>query len=172
MKILSIDTATPICGVSILEDTHTIYQSDQNADKSHSEILMPMIDQAFHDTNLSIQDIDLLVCDHGPGSFTGIRIGIATIKAFHDALSIPCIGVSSLEALAYMVNNEGYVVSLMDAKNQNCYFALYEQTNHSYQQILCPMTDTIENAFLLLKETIKKEHLTITFVGDRFYFLS
>ena len=77
---------------------------------------MPMISQAFDQLNFSLSDIDLLVCDKGPGSFTGIRIGIATVKAFHDSLNIPCIGISSLEALAYLVKDDGIILSIMDLK--------------------------------------------------------
>ena len=65
---------------------------------------MPMVQEAFEKTNLKLSDMDLLVCDLGPGSFTGIRIGVATVKAFVDSLNIPCIGISSLKALAYNVN--------------------------------------------------------------------
>ena len=135
MKILSIDTASDICGVSILEETSLICKFDKNTGRTHSENLMPMIQQAFHEANLTLSDIDLLVCDNGPGSFTGIRIGIATAKAFHDSLSIPCIGVSSLESFAYSIEKDGLIVSILDAKNDNCYFALYERKNSIYQEV-------------------------------------
>ena len=84
-----------------------------------------------------LQDMDLLVCDKGPGSFTGIRIGIASVMAFTDSLKIPTVGISSLEALAYntrdVVNNGSYVVSIIDCKNDNCYFALYEKKDNFFE---------------------------------------
>lgn len=166
MKILSIDTASNICGVSILEENHLICRLDQNTGRTHSENLIPMIEQAFQQTNLSLKDIDLLVCDKGPGSFTGIRIGVATIKAFHDSLSIPCVGVNSLEALAYSVQKEGFIASLLDCKNDNCYFALYELKNSQYVEILKPTADTIENALKLLQQNTTLVNNSITFVGD------
>ena len=165
MKILSIDTASNICGVSILEDTNLICKLDQDTGRTHSENLMPMIQKAFKQCNSTLKDIDLLVCDKGPGSFTGIRIGIATVKAFHDSLAIPCVGISSLKALAYSVKKEGYIVSIIDCKNDNCYFAIYKHQNSKYQEIIPPTADTIINA-LSLCEKFSSSHSTLTFVGN------
>ena len=133
MKILSIDTASPICSVGILEDNKLIEDINTNNGLTHSEKLMPMIKQLLEETNLTLKDIDLLVCDKGPGSFTGIRIGVATIKAFADSLNIPSVGISSLDVLAYNVKEDGYICSLIDAKNSNVYFALYKLENSKYK---------------------------------------
>lgn len=165
MKILSIDTASQICGVSLLENSNLIGNFDQDTGRTHSENLMPMIEQALKQCDLTLKDIDLLVCDKGPGSFTGIRIGIATVKAFHDSLSIPCVGVSSLEALAYAIKKEGFIVTLLDCKNNNCYFALYELKNSQYTEIIMPSTDTIENSLKICLQNISHDS-SITFVGD------
>ncbi len=127
---------------------------------------MPMIEQAFKQSNLQLKDIDLLVCDKGPGSFTGIRIGIATIKAFCDSLSIPCIGISSLEALAYSIHDDGYIVSILDCKNDNCYFALYELKNSKYTQIISPNASSVLEALSICKNAISSTSCNITFVGD------
>ena len=125
MKILSIDTSSKICSVSILEDTTVILEKHTNDEKTHSQNLMPLIDGLFKDTNLTLDNIDLLACSQGPGSFTGIRIGIATIKAFADAKNIPVVGVTSLESLAYNITESGLIVSLIDAKNDNVYYSLF-----------------------------------------------
>ena len=163
MKILSIDTASQICGVSILEDTNLICKLDKDTGRTHSENLMPMIEQAFEECNLSLKDIDLLVCDKGPGSFTGIRIGIATIKAFHDSLSIPCVGVNSLETLAHSIQEDGFIVSLLDCKNDNCYFTLYELKDGKYIEVIAPTAESIENTLNLCQQKIESNQ-TITFV--------
>lgn len=134
--------------------------------KTHSENLMPMIEQAFTQSNLQLKDINLLVCDKGPGSFTGIRIGVATIKAFHDSLSIPCIGINSLEALAYSIQDDGYIVSILDCKNDNCYFALYELKNSKYSEIISPGANSVLDALSICKNTISSTSCNITFVGD------
>lgn len=171
MKILSIDTASNICGVSILEDTKLICTLDTNTGRTHSENLMPMIQEAFEKTNLSLKDIDLLVCDKGPGSFTGIRIGISTIKAFHDSLNIPCIGISSLESLAYNLKNnlnDKYVFSIIDCKNDNCYFALYENQNDTLETLIEPQAESISSALSILNSYCSDtlENHSLCFVGD------
>ena len=162
MKILAIDTASDVCGVSILEDNHCICTLDTNTGRTHSENLMPMIQEAFQKTGLTLKNIDLLVCDKGPGSFTGIRIGIATIKAFCDSLTIPCVGISSLEVLAYQVKEEGFIASILDCKNENCYYALYELKNGIYHEIIFPVAESVENAISILQT----DDSPITFVGD------
>ena len=168
MKILSIDTSSNICGVSILEDTNLICNLDSNTGRTHSENLMPMIEEIFNKTSLSIKDIDLIVCDKGPGSFTGIRIGIATAKAFNDSLEIPCIGISSLEALAYNIKNDGLICSIIDCKNDNCYFALYERKNNIIENLIEPQAENIKATLSILKsyceDTLGVENLV--FVGD------
>ncbi len=168
MKILSIDTSSDICGVSILENNNLIYNFDISTGRTHSENLMPMIVKGFENLNISLNDINLLVCDIGPGSFTGIRIGVATVKAFSDSLDIPCIGISSLESLAYNVSNSKIVFSILDCKNDNCYFALYENNNGYYENLIEPQAETIESAITILKDYAKDnfENEEITFVGD------
>ena len=161
MKILSIDTASSICGVCILDDTTILKQIDLSTEKSHSQNLMPIIENIFNDCNLTLSNIDLIVCDIGPGSFTGIRIGVSTAKAFCDSLDIKNIGVSSLETLAYNIRKEGYICSLIDCKNSNCYYALYELKNNSYINIEEPKADNINN---ILSSLFKYNN--ITFVGN------
>ncbi len=162
MKILSIDTASPICAVGILEDNKLIKEININSGLTHSEKLMPIIEQILDETNLKLNDIDLLVCDKGPGSFTGIRIGIATIKAFSDSLAIPSIGISSLESLSYNVKTDGLICSLIDAKNSNAYFCLYKLENNKYTLLENYCADTIYNIINVLK----KYTSPITFIGD------
>lgn len=162
MKILAIDTASDVCGVSILEDETLICNLDVNTGRTHSENLMLLIKNALEKSNLLLSDIDLIVCDKGPGSFTGIRIGIATVKAFCDSLSIKCIGISSLEALAYNVKQDGYICSLIDCKNDNYYYALYKLENGSYTEVLEPNTNNINMIFDLLNTY----NDNVIFVGD------
>lgn len=130
MKILSIDTSSRVCSVAILEDDKLIKENHNVSEKEHSQTLMPMIKQTLESINLTLDDIELLACGVGPGSFTGIRIGIATVKAFSDAKKIPIIGVDSLEAQATDVfiqkrKENCKIVSIIDAKKENAYFAVY-----------------------------------------------
>ena len=119
MKILAIDTSSKNAAVAILENQNTIIELNNDDEKTHSQKLMPMIDEAFKKSNLSLDDINLIICCLGPGSFTGVRIGIATAKAFADSKNIPTVGVSSLEALAHNLNQDGLICSLINANNGN-----------------------------------------------------
>ncbi len=164
MKILCVDTSSKLCSVAILENTNLIKKIELNNGLTHSESLMPLIQKIFEDCNLSLKDIDLLVSNIGPGSFTGIRIGIATVKAFSDSLNIPCVGISSLEVLAYNISTDGLICSTIDCKNDNCYFALYELKNGNYKVLETPTSENISNVLDLLNT--KYENKNITFVGD------
>ena len=164
MKILSIETSNKICSTAILEDKNLIKKIELNNGLTHSETLMPLIKQILEETKLSLSNIDLLVCDIGPGSFTGIRIGIATVKAFTDSLNIPSVGISSLEGLAYNIKNEGLICSLIDCKNNNCYYSLYELKNNTYTLLEEPKADSVENCLNYLN--YKYSNYVITFIGD------
>lgn len=162
MKILSIDTASNLCTVAILENKTCIKEIIVNDARNHSEKIMPVIEQVLQETSLTLKNIDLIVCDKGPGSFTGIRIGVGTVLAFQDCLDIPCIGISSLEALAYNVNTDGIICSLIDAKNNNVYFGLFEHKNNEYTQIGNLEFKNINDVITLLQIQTSP----ITFVGD------
>lgn len=162
MKILSINTSSNICSVALLEDTNLIKEITIDDANTHSVKLMPLIDELFKTTNLSINDVDLFACDKGPGSFTGIRIGISTIKAFCDITNKPCIGVSSLTSLAYLSNFEGLICSLIDAKNDNVYYGLFEHKNGSYTQLGELLADNIYN----ITEILKLCNKPVFFVGN------
>ena len=164
MKILCIDTSSNICSVAILEDLNTIYEYSSNDGLTHSQNLMPLIDIALKSTGISLKDIDLYSCSIGPGSFTGIRIGVSTIKAFVDVYNKPSIGISSLEGLAYNLQDE-YVCSILDAKHDNVYCRLYKRnyTLNGYTHISEYLSDNIDTCLL---EISKYGDNTITFVGD------
>lgn len=164
MKILSIDTSSNLCAVAVLEDTILINENILNDTKNHSEKIMPVIAQTLTEANLELKDIDLIVCDKGPGSFTGIRIGVATVMSFVDSLNLNAIGISSLECLLYNVlnkTNASYICSLIDAKNDNVYFELFEINN-------CIPTSIISSDCKNINELIDllKSYDNICFVGD------
>lgn len=155
MKILAVDTSSKNCSVAIVEvdenkNFNVIVEKNSDDEKTHSQKLMPLVDSALKENNLSLNDINLLACCLGPGSFTGIRIGIATVKAFADAKNIPTVGVTSFESLAYNVgikkltcnehlsNNSNLntiICPIIDCKNENVYSALFSCKNNTYLQI-------------------------------------
>ncbi len=173
MKILSIDTSSNVCGVSILENTKLICKLDAIAINSHSQTLMPMISDALNKANLAIDDINLIVCDIGPGSFTGIRIGTATVKAFRDSKNIDLVGITSLECLArqvsYELPNNSLICSMIDCKNDNCYYALYQKTADDVLDVLiAPSSESVKDTLSILDTYIEDSDETgnIYFIGD------
>ena len=162
LKILSIDTSSPICSVAVLEDNVLLKEVSQDNGLTHSETLMPIIKNILAELNLNLNDIDLIVCDKGPGSFTGIRIGVATAKAFSDSLNIKSIGISSLESLAYNVKTNDVICSLIDAKNDNVYVGVFQKIADNY---LVRRNFSAENLSDILEE-LKNVEYPITFVGD------
>lgn len=163
MKILSIDTSSNICSVAILQDKKIIYEKNIDNQLTHSQKLMPMIQECMDNASISIRDIDIFACSKGPGSFTGIRIGIATITAFVDVFKKPAFGITSLEGLAYNVKNEGLICSLIDAKNDNVYCGLFKLDNNQYTLLQDYTSDHIDNIFQTL---FMYKNEKITFVGD------
>lgn len=164
MKILAVDTSSKLCSVAILEDTNLIKKIKLDNGLTHSETLMPLIQQLLNECSLSLNNIDLLVSDVGPGSFTGIRIGVSSCKAFSDSLNIPCVGISSLEVLAYNIQNDGIICSTIDCKNNNCYFALYELNSGNYNVLVEPCAKSVNDVLDLLNSQYYNK--CISFVGD------
>ena len=135
MNILALDTTTKKATVAIKTDSKLYIECIDN-EITHSEKLLPLIDNILNEANITIQDIDLLACTLGPGSFTGVRIGIATLKAIAKVINKEIFGITSLELLALNGIKKGatkksydYVLSLIDAKNNRAYFSLYKLEN-------------------------------------------
>ena len=158
MKILAVSTSSNNCSVALLEDDKCIKELNICNEKTHSEKFLPLIDELLSDTGTSLSDIKLIAVDNGPGSFTGIRIGIATIKAIAEFRNIPVVACSSLEGLAYNVQNADYICSLIDARNNQVYSAIFDK---DYNLISDYFADDINN---LLPIFNKYENLA--FVGD------
>ncbi len=165
MKTLSIDTSSNICSIAILDDNKIIYEDFISDKLTHSENLMPMVQKAFDSLPINLSDIDLYACSKGPGSFTGIRIGVATICAFRDFYNKPAIGISSLEGLAYNISsaNDALVCSIIDAKNNNVYAGLFKYEENHYFLVNKYMSDNINNVLETVKNYANKD---ITFVGS------
>ena len=164
MKILAVDTSSKLCSVAILEDKNLIKKLELDNGLTHSETLMPLIQQLLNECSLSLNNINLLVSDIGPGSFTGFRIGVSSCKAFSDSLNIPCVGISSLEVLAYNIQNDGIICSTIDCKNNNCYFALYELNSGNYNVLIEPCAKSVNDVLDLLNSQYYNK--CISFVGD------
>ncbi len=169
MRILAVDTSSKNCSVAIVEvyenkNYNIIAFENSDDEKTHSQKLMPIVDKVFKEHNLTLKDMDLLACCVGPGSFTGIRIGIATMKAFADVTNIKTVSVTSLESLSYNIEEDGIIIPIIDCKNNNVYSAIFSKENNTYKQIGENIADNIDNAIRLYKANV--ENKNITFVGD------
>ena len=159
MLILSISTSSNIASVALSEDSNCIEELLIDNNKTHSETLVPLIEELLNKTNTKLSDINLIACDIGPGSFTGIRIGISTVKAIAQSFNIPIVGVPSLQGLAYLAkDNFSNICSLIDARNNQVYCGIFDNNCNLIQDYLA---DDI-NSIL----PIVNKYNDICFVGD------
>ena len=127
MNILMIDTSGPACGVAIQKDGQIVCEMQLTSGKTHSQRVMPMADSALALCEMGVKDIDLFGAVVGPGSFTGVRIGVSTVKALAHAAGKPCIGVDALHALAANISGfDGVICPILDARAQQVYGAMFE----------------------------------------------
>ena len=132
MKILAIEASARACSAAYIENEILKAEQFVNGAMTHSETLMPMVENVIRDAGAKPQDLEMIAITFGPGSFTGLRIGAATAKGLAFGLKIPVMMVSTLEALAYnAVNYDGYIVPMMDARRSQVYTAVYHSENGS-----------------------------------------
>ena len=126
MKVLGIDSSGMTATVALIEDDKLITEFSVNHKRTHSETLMPMIDEIMKASEVSPQDLDLIAIAAGPGSFTGLRIGAATVKGFGLALDVPVAAVPTCEGLAMNLwGSDRLVCPIMDARRNQVYTGLY-----------------------------------------------
>lgn len=163
MKILSVDTSSNVASVAICDDEKLICEITVNNKKTHSQTLMPMIDSALKQSDLEISDIELIASANGPGSFTGLRIGVSAVKGLAHAKNIPVVGVSILKAMAYNLPFCEYVISpIMDARRNQVYNAVYEWQYGELLEIQAPRALSIDELIDELMKLDKK----VVFLGD------
>ena len=127
MLILALESSAKAASVALMEDEKLIAQYSQCSGLTHSRTLLPMLDDMLKNTENTIAGVQLIAVAHGPGSFTGIRIGVSTVKGLAWAADKMCVGVSTLEAMAWHgVSAGGLVCPVMDARRSQVYNALFE----------------------------------------------
>ena len=158
MKILAIDTSSKICSTAILENENLIDEINLDNGKTHSENLLPIISQILERNNLKLSDVDLIACSVGPGSFTGIRIGIASIKAIAEVNNIPIASVTSLETLARIDTSNKIKVCIIDARNNQVYCGIFDEEYNKTEEFIAD--DILE----IIKKI--KKYTNIICIGD------
>lgn len=163
MKILSLDTSATVASVAIAEDSTPLAQYTLNAKNTHSETLLPMIEASLKSLSLNPCDIDLFALSAGPGSFTGVRIGAATVKGLAFASSKPCVEVSTLEALAQnLVIVKGLICPVMNARRSQVYTALFRSDGNTLTRLMPDSALSIEE----LDELLSQYGEAVFLVGD------
>lgn len=167
MKLLALDSTATAASCAILEDGVLKGEFFINTKLTHSQTLMPMVEALFQNTCIAPAEIDVFAVAAGPGSFTGVRIGVSAVKGMAMAAEKPCISVSTLEAMAYcMTGADCFVCAVMDARCGQVYHAMFEIENGEVTRLCGDRAIAIAE----LKEELKKENgfrkKPFFFVGD------
>lgn len=163
MKILAVDTSAVAASVAVMSDGKILSSGFTNTGLTHSQTLMPMIESVLSGANVDVKDIDLFAVNNGPGSFTGVRIGVAGIKGMAHMLNKKCVGISTLEALAYNLSDfDCIAVCTMDARCNQVYAAVFKCENGKVTRICEDKAVLIDE----LQNDIPSEALPVIFVGD------
>lgn len=163
MKILGIDSSAKSASAAIVENGKVLSSFFINTGLTHSQTLMPMIDNALKCADMNLNEIDLIAVNKGPGSFTGIRIGVAAAKGLADTSSIKCYGASTLESMAYnLLPFNCIACSVMDARCSQVYYSLFEIKDGVVTRLTEDSADSIEK----LGEILKNYNQYKIFVGD------
>ncbi|RKQ28324.1 tRNA (adenosine(37)-N6)-threonylcarbamoyltransferase complex dimerization subunit type 1 TsaB [Oceanobacillus halophilus] len=157
MYVLTIDTSNQVMGVAILKDDVVIGEIVTNIAKNHSVRLMPAIEQLMQEVSLTPDQLNRIVVAKGPGSYTGVRIGLSTAKSMAWALGIPVVGVSSLEVLAYQGRFfDGYICPFFDARRGLVFTGIYQWKEDKLNLVYEEKNISMEEALNKLKKAGEK----------------
>lgn len=165
MKYLTIDTTTKVTALALAEDGRLVAESFLHTSKTHSERLIPVLDQVLEASAWKLQDLDFIGVVRGPGSFTGIRIGIATAQGLAQVLKLPLVGVLSLDTLAWAGNSRREeIVPILDARKNEWYTAQYHWSEEDQKPVRTREPFAVEPELWLRELAVQEK--AIVFVGD------
>ena len=159
MRILGIESSSLVAGVAILEDENIIAEYNVNYKKTHSQTLLPMLEEIVSRIDFDLQTIDAIAISSGPGSFTGLRIGVATAKGLGLGLDKPLIAVPTLDATAY--NTKSLICPIMDARRQQVYTGIF-RNDKEFEVVEAAAAMDIND----LLEKLKGFNEEVIFLGD------
>ena len=163
MRILGVDSSGMVASVALVEDDLLVAEYSVNYKKTHSQTLLPMLDEIVKMTELDLNTIDAIAVAAGPGSFTGLRIGAATVKGLGLALEKPVISVPTCHGLAYNLwGSDKLICPIMDARRKQVYTGIYRYEDHRLVTVKDQMAVGIEELLSMLNEMGE----TVTFLGD------
>ena len=162
MIVLAVDTSGPVAGVALADGGKVRYEAIADLGKTHSQSLMPMLEALQQATGLSLSDVDLFACVAGPGSFTGVRIGVCAVQGLAQATGKPCVALDALEVLAMaQYGFEGVICPILDARRGQVYAAAFRFTGDAPERL---MDDCVLQLDDFLAQLPQSERLL--FVGD------
>ena len=168
MKILSFESSAKAGSVALLEDGRLVGEYYQNCGQTHSRTLLKMAEDLL--ANCGVDRVDAVACAAGPGSFTGVRIGVAAAKGYAWGARIPCIGVSTLEAMAHQARTyEGLICCVMDARRDQVYHGLFNCENGELERLVedCAISiEELKTELLSYEEYCGENREPVLFVGD------
>lgn len=163
MIILALESSALTASVAVCDGERLLGEYTLNNGNTHSETLLPIVESLLKFLKLSVSDVDLFACSVGPGSFTGIRIGVATLKGLAFASEKPCVGVSTLEAMAYNLSvPNGLICPVMNARRKQVYAALFREKDGNLERLMPDSAISIEELDKLLADYNEPVYL----VGD------
>ena len=175
MKIIAIDSSGLVASVAIVEDEEVIAEYNVQYKKTHSQTLLPMLDELKKMVDLDLQSVDAIAIAKGPGSFTGLRIGSATAKGLGLALEIPIIEISTLDGLACnLYGTDKVVCPIMDARRNQVYTGLYsyiekrqsEEQEQRFSYTLVPILPQCAVSIQEITQKCNEQQKEIIFLGD------
>lgn len=168
MLILSIDTATPVAGVALVDDKTIYYEVLVNTGYKHSRTLLEMIDVSFRHTGYHLGDVDAIAVTTGPGSFTGLRIGMATAKGLALALSKPLIGIPTLDAIAHNVSwTPALICPILNARKGEVYASFYQGGGSPVRRLTDYLALSPDNLVKMARQFMDQLGChTVTLLGD------
>lgn len=163
MRILALETSAKACSVAVTEDGRVVASAFQCTGLTHSRTLMPMVKAMLENADLTLESCDAVAVANGPGSFTGIRIGIAAAKGLAFAAGKPAVGVSTLEAMARLcAGMDGLIVCAMDARRAQVYNAVFAAEGGALQRLTPDRPIALDE----LAEELKNDERQKIIVGD------
>ncbi len=163
MRILALDSSGLVATVAILEEEQTIAEYTVNYKKTHSQTLLPMLDEIVRMTEFDLSTVDAIAISGGPGSFTGLRIGAATAKGLGLALNKPLIHIPTVDGMAYrMYGCQGLICPMMDARRNQVYTGIYRWEQSEFRVVEPQMAISVQE----LIEKLNQYGEPVTFLGD------
>lgn len=163
MKILSLDSSAIVATVALCEDGRLLAEYTLNNGNTHSETLLPMVESVLRLYGISVKDVDLFAASAGPGSFTGVRIGVATLKGLAFQSNKPCVGVSTLEAIAEnLILHPGLICPVMNARRGQVYTALFRSNGEQLKRLMPDSALSVTE----LDELLSAYGESVAFCGD------